>query len=74
MPYDLFPAGVIHGDLYFDNSLFKNGKIVTLIDFEQSGRGRFILDLGIAISGSCLNRDKSNIDLNLLENFLKGYV
>lgn len=73
LPYDLFPAGVIHGDLYFDNSLFKNGKIVTLIDFEQSGRGRFILDLGIAISGSCLNRDKSNIDLSLLENFLKGY-
>ena len=55
IPYDDFPVGVIHGDLYFDNSLFDAGELVTLIDFEQSGRGRHILDLGIAISGSCLD-------------------
>lgn len=73
IPYDIFPAGIIHGDLYFDNSLFHEGKLVTLIDFEQSGRGRFILDLGIAISGSCMNQDHSQIDLELVENFLKGY-
>lgn len=73
IPYDIFPAGIIHGDLYFDNSLFHEGKLVTLIDFEQSGRGRFILDLGIAISGSCLNEEKSNIDIELAKNFLKGY-
>ncbi|MBT4790738.1 MAG: phosphotransferase, partial [Halobacteriovoraceae bacterium] len=47
LPYDLFPAGIIHGDLYFDNSLFFEEKLVTLIDFEQSGTGRFILDIGI---------------------------
>ncbi len=73
IPYDVFPVGIIHGDLYFDNSLFKDGKLVTLIDFEQSGRGRFILDIGIAISGTCLNRDKSNVDRALLESFLNGY-
>ena len=73
LPYDIFPAGIIHGDLYFDNSLFHEGKLVTLIDFEQSGRGRFILDLGIAISGSCLNKDKTNVDPELAKNFLKGY-
>lgn len=73
IPYELFPAGIIHGDLYFDNSLFNNGDLVTLIDFEQAGRGRFILDLGIAISGSCLNSDRSNIDQNLMKAFLAGY-
>lgn len=73
IPYDVFPVGVIHGDLYFDNSLFNNGKLVTLIDFEQSGRGRFILDLGIAISGSCLNEVGDNLDPNLIDSFIKGY-
>ena len=73
IPYDVFPVGIIHGDLYFDNSLFNEGKLVTLIDFEQSGRGRFILDLGIAISGSCLNDKGDNLDLDLIDSFIKGY-
>lgn len=73
IPYDVFPVGIIHGDLYFDNSLFNDGKLVTLIDFEQSGRGRFILDLGIAISGTCLNQEKSNLDSSFIESFLAGY-
>ena len=73
IPYDVFPAGIIHGDLYFDNSLFNDGKLVTLIDFEQSGRGRFILDLGIAISGSCLNNKSDNLDPSLIKSFIKGY-
>ena len=73
IPYDVFPSGIIHGDLYFDNCLFKDKKFVTLIDFEQSGRGRFILDIGIALSGTCLNSDKSNLDRDLLNAFIRGY-
>jgi len=73
IPMEQFPAGIIHGDLYFDNSLFKDGKLITLIDFEQSGRGRFILDIGIAISGSCLNKNMDNIDSELMQQFLAGY-
>lgn len=73
IPYDIFPAGIIHGDMYFDNSLFDDDELQTFIDFEQAGRGRFILDLGIAISGCCLNTEKTSIDLKLKEAFLAGY-
>lgn len=73
IPYDMFPAGIIHGDLYFDNSLFKDGKLATLLDFEQAGRGRFILDIGIAISGGCLTSDKKDIDEELVKHFITGY-
>ncbi len=73
IPYNDFPSGVIHGDLYYDNSLFKNDKIITLIDFEQSGRGRFILDIGIALSGSCFNSNLTNLNMKLMEEFLSGY-
>lgn len=74
IPYELFPSGIIHGDLYYDNALFNNDKLVTLIDFEQAGRGRFILDIGIAISGSCLRADGSTVDLKLIESFILGYT
>jgi homoserine kinase type II len=73
IPYDVFPVGIIHGDLYFDNSLFNNGQLVTLIDFEQSGRGRYILDLGIALSGTCLNDKGDNLEAEYIQCFLEGY-
>lgn len=73
IPYDIFPVGIIHGDLYYDNSLFCGPEMACLIDFEQAGRGRFILDLGIAISGTCLNDKRDNISMELMASFLEGY-
>ena len=73
IPINEFEQGIIHGDLYADNSLFKNNDLVTLVDFEQAGVGRYILDIGISISGSCLTNRKDNIDHQLLQSFLQGY-
>lgn len=73
LPYDIFPAGIIHGDLYLDNSLFLEDKLQTFIDFEQAGRGTFILDLGIAISGSCLTQEAGTVDIELMKYFVEGY-
>ncbi len=58
-----FAQGLIHGDLYYDNVMSQNGKILKLLDFEQAGRGNFILDLGISISGSCLVAGELDTDL-----------
>lgn len=63
--------GLIHGDLYLDNTLFEDGKISALLDFEQSGIGRFLQDIGISISGSCL--DKEGISLDKIDAFITGY-
>ena len=63
--------GVIHGDLYYDNTLFDNNVIKTVLDFEQAGIGEYVLDLGISISGSCL--EKGRIITPLVNSFLKGY-
>tara|TARA_Y100001936_G_C16083857_1_gene680036 strand:- start:2111 stop:3049 length:939 start_codon:yes stop_codon:yes gene_type:complete len=65
------PKGLIHGDLYIDNVLFEGGKLQMLLDFEQSGIGCFLQDIGISISGSCLN--KNGVDLDMVQAFLKGY-
>ncbi len=64
-------TGVIHGDLYYDNSLFRDGKLLKIIDFEQSGIGEYILDLGISISGSCL--DGRDLTPQLINDFVESY-
>jgi len=64
--------GLIHGDLYHDNVLFHQGKLLTLLDFEQSGIGPQLLDIGISISGSCLTSEKE-LDRELIESYLHGY-
>lgn len=63
--------GVIHGDLYYDNTLFDHNEIKTVLDFEQAGLGEYVLDLGISISGTCL--EKGRIITPLVNSFLKGY-
>lgn len=66
-----FEKGLIHGDLYYDNTLFDNNRLSAVLDFEQSGRGNLLLDLGICISGTCLEKDR--ISTPLIKSFLKGY-
>lgn len=66
-----FQKGLIHGDLYYDNTLFQNDKLSVILDFEQSGTGELILDLGICISGTCLQ--KGRVIQPLIDSFLLGY-
>lgn len=66
-----FATGIIHGDLYYDNTLFDHNKISTVLDFEQAGLGEYILDLGISISGTCL--EKGRIITPLVNSYLLGY-
>ncbi len=63
--------GLIHGDLYIDNSMFNDNHLNVFLDFEQGGIGEFILDLGITISGCCL--EKGQINQGLVQSLVKGY-
>lgn len=71
--YTVLDSGIIHGDLYFDNALFEGEELKTLIDFEQSGLGRYLLDLGIAVSGSCLPKGEVLVQKELVIKFVEGY-
>ena len=62
---------IIHGDLYYDNTLFQNESLEVILDFEQGGIGESILDLGISISGTCL--EKGIIIAPLVKSFMRGY-
>ncbi len=67
-----FPTGIIHGDLYYDNTLFDLNRLKVLLDFEQAGVGEFILDIGISISGTCLEKGLANP--MLIHSYLRGYM
>ncbi len=63
--------GLIHGDLYYDNTLFHNDVLKVILDFEQAGVGEFLFDLGVCISGTCL--EKGHIITPLIDSLLSGY-
>jgi len=63
--------GIIHGDLYIDNSMFNGNCLEVFLDFEQAGIGEYILDLGITISGCAL--EKGQINQGLVQSLVKGY-
>lgn len=47
------PRGVIHGDLFADNVLFRGGRVVAVLDFEAACQGKFIYDLATAVNALC---------------------
>lgn len=70
--YEQLPKGVIHADLYYDNTLFRDDHLVAVLDFEQAGVGTYLFDIGVCISGSCLNSE-GQIDIDLVNAFILGY-
>lgn len=48
--------GVIHQDLFRDNVLWDDGRLVAILDFEQASRGSFVYDLAVAVNDWCWDR------------------
>jgi homoserine kinase type II len=47
------PKGIIHGDLFSTNLLFRGDKLTAMLDFEAACRGKFIFDLATAVNALC---------------------
>ena len=65
------PRGLIHGDLFYDNLLFEQGKLNAIIDFEETCHYYKVFDLGMAIIGSCV--DGSAVNLDKARALVNGY-
>ena len=65
------PKGIIHGDIFHDNLLFKGEKLVAMLDFEAACRGKFIFDLATAVNALCF--DGEGYDLKRFEALIAGY-
>ncbi len=65
------PKGIIHGDLFLDNVLFRGDKVVGVLDFEAASRGKYIFDLATAVNALCF--DGERYDLKRFEALIGGY-
>lgn len=65
------PHGLIHGDLFYDNVLFKDTRFKAIIDFEDATCADRVFDLGMAIIGLC--RRSPTVVLEKARALVKGY-
>ncbi len=68
---DQLPTGLIHGDIFPDNIIQKNGNLVAIIDFEEVSNSPLIFDLGMTITGLLTIDNK--VDMSYLKALIKGY-
>jgi homoserine kinase type II len=66
------PRGLIHGDLFIDNVLFKpSGEVAALIDFEQASWGRLGYDVAVTLLAFAYGKDDFRPDR--VRAFLDAY-
>jgi homoserine kinase type II len=71
--YDKLQKLPIHHDINGENMIFKNDKLVGLIDFDDSRIDTKIRDLTIYLQFECRTGKKYSLDLNKAKLFLQEY-
>lgn len=51
------PEGVIHGDLFPDNTFFRDGRLVGVIDFYFACREAFVFDMAVCLNAWCFDAE-----------------
>jgi homoserine kinase type II len=64
-------TGIIHGDLFRDNVLWQDGRLVAILDFEQASGGSLAYDIAVCINDWCWT-DGPRFDL--VAALLQGYA
>jgi len=70
------PRGLVHGDLFPDNTMFKGDKLLSILDFEVICVENILHELGTAINGFCyidnkLSEELLNVFLNEYQKYYK---
>ncbi|HVY45099.1 MAG TPA: homoserine kinase [Minicystis sp.] len=63
--------GLVHGDLFRDNVLFRGGEIVALLDFESASLGSFPFDLMVTVLAFCFG---DRLERELARALAAGYA
>ncbi len=67
------PRGVIHGDLFRNNTKWRRGELDAVFDWEMAGRDQLALDVGICLNAWCYRRETGAFDDELCRALLEGY-
>ena len=66
------PMGLLHGDLFLDNTLFNGDKLVAILDFEEGCYDTLLIDVGMTIIGCCYTSNH-RLNLKAARRFLDAY-
>lgn len=71
------PRGVIHGDLFANNTKWHRGRLHAVFDWEMAGRDHLLLDLAIVLNAWCWQRLSNTaggaFDPYRLRSLVEGY-
>ncbi|MYA70333.1 homoserine kinase [Candidatus Poribacteria bacterium] len=66
------PMGLLHGDLFLDNTLFDGDKMLAILDFEEGCYDTLLIDVGMTIIGCCYTSEH-RLNLKVVQRFLNAY-
>lgn len=66
------PTGLLHGDLFLDNTLFDRNNMVAILDFEEVCNDTMLIDVAMTIIGCCYDANHQ-LDLASVNGFLEVY-
>jgi len=69
--WDSLPRGVIHGDLFVDNILFKGDDVSGIIDFYYAHDAAFVMDIAISLNAQAVLL--TTADDARIQAFMGGY-
>lgn len=69
----LLPRGVVHGDLFVDNTKWRETRLVAVFDWEMAGRDHLALDVAITVLAWCWRRERNEFDAPCARALLAGY-
>lgn len=67
------PQGLIHGDLFRDNTLFKAETVSAILDFSETSHDYWLLDMAITINDFCRKWPADTPDSQRCAAFIAGY-
>lgn len=67
------PRGLIHGDLFRDNTLFDAGRVSAILDFSETSRDHWLLDIAITENDFCRAWRGAAPEAGRSDAFLAGY-
>ncbi|MBS4097263.1 MAG: homoserine kinase [Sulfuricella sp.] len=71
--YESLPQGVIHADLFRDNTLFENDRLSGIVDFYSACNDAWLFDVAVAVNDWCVTPEW-RLDPPRLAAFLDAYA
>ena len=68
----LLPMGLLHGDLFLDNTLFDGDQMVAILDFEEGCYDTLLIDVGMTLIGCCYT-PQHQLNFEAAQRFLGAY-